>query len=89
MEDSQKESPHSSLQLGEFEGTFYKFYEILIFCVTVLLVSCCYCVWCLIIVFNFKFDFKKYEFFYYCVFNLSHVLNEEYYEHADLLFSQL
>ena len=40
MEDSQKGSPHSSLQLGEFEGTFYKFYEILIFfCVTVFLVS--------------------------------------------------
>ena len=39
MEDSQKESSHSSLQLGEFEGTFYKFYKILIFCVIVFLVS--------------------------------------------------
>ena len=36
MEHSQKESSHSSLQLGEFKGTFYKFYEILIFCVSVL-----------------------------------------------------
>ena len=43
MEDSQKtalpekKSSHSPFQLVEFEGTFYKFYEILIFCVIVFL----------------------------------------------------